>query len=118
MPTSVRALALSLLFASACAGDDGGGSTGPAAPSNLAATPLGAGAHLTWKDNSIDESEFVIMRMRMGTDTALTEVGRIPFNGTAFHDEPIVAGATYMYKVVATNENGESESNQATFMAP
>lgn len=66
----------------------------------------------------MDESEFVIMRMRMGTDTALAELGRVPFNGTAFHDEPIVAGATYMYQVVATNENGESESNQATFVAP
>ncbi len=91
---------------------------GPIAPSNLTATPLGAGAHLTWKDNSMDESEFVIMRMRMGTDIAPTELGRVPFNGTAFHDEPIVTGATYMYQVVATNVNGESESNQATFVAP
>ena len=66
----------------------------------------------------MDESEFVIMRMRLGTDTVLTELGRVPFNGTAFHDEPITAGATYTYQVVATNMNGESESNQATFMAP
>ncbi len=66
----------------------------------------------------MDESEFVIMRMRIGTDTALAELGRVPFNGTAFHDEPIVAGATYTYQVVATNQNGESESNQATFVAP
>ena len=32
--------------------------------------------------------------------------------------KPIVAGATYMYMVVATTENGDSESNQATFVAP
>ncbi len=117
MSPTLRTLAFSLLFAGACAGDDGG-AAGPAAPSNLAATPLGAGAHLTWKDNSMDESEFVIMRMRRGTDTAMTELGRVPFNGTAFHDEPIVAGATYMYMVIATNETGESESNEATFVAP
>ncbi len=117
MSHSLRTLAFSLLFAGACAGDDGA-AAGPTAPSNLTATPLGAGAHLTWKDNSTDESEFVIMRMRMGTDTAMTELGRVPFNGNSFHDEPIVAGATYMYMIVATNENGESESNQATFVAP
>ncbi|MBA3451896.1 MAG: fibronectin type III domain-containing protein [Deltaproteobacteria bacterium] len=117
MLTSPRCLALSLVLLGACAGDDGG-AAGPTAPSNLTATPLGAGAHLTWKDNSMDESEFVIMRMRMGSDTALAELGRVPFNGTAFHDEPIVAGATYMYMVVATNANGESDSNQATFVAP
>jgi hypothetical protein len=117
MSSSLRTLALSLLFAGACAGDDGG-AAGPAAPTNLTATPLGAGAHLTWKDNAMDESEFVIMRMRMGTDSALTELGRVPFNGNAFHDEPIVAGATYVYQVVAINANGESESNEATFVAP
>jgi hypothetical protein len=117
MSTFLRILAVSLGFAGACTGDDGG-RAGPLAPSNLTATPLGAGAHLTWNDNSMDESEFVIMRMRMGTDAAMTELGRVPFNGTAFHDEPIVAGATYMYQVVAANDNGESESDQVTFVAP
>jgi large repetitive protein len=109
-----RILVLSILL-SACASDD---NSGPAPPTSLTVTPLGQGAHLTWKDNSSDESEFVIMRMRMGTDPAMAELGRVPFNGTTFHDEPITAGATYLYVIVATNENGESQSNQATFVAP
>ena len=110
----LRILSLSLLLA-ACASDD---AAAPAAPTNLAVSALGAGAHLTWKDNSTDETEFVIMRQRMGTDTAMTELARVPFNGTSFHDEPITAGATYIYMVVVTNENGENQSNQATFVAP
>ena len=108
-----RIVALSLALA-ACASDDGGAA--PAAPSNLAVSPLGAGAHVTWKDNSTDETEFVIMRQQ-GTG-AMTELSRVPFNGVTYHDEPITAGATYVYMIVATNENGESPSNQATFVAP
>ena len=116
MTNRLHLLALSLvLSAASCASDD---PAGPVAPTNLVATPLGAGAHLTWKDNSMDESEFVVMRMQVGTDTAMRELGRVPFNGNSFHDEPITAGATYMYQVLATNENGESESKQATFVAP
>ncbi len=99
---------------SACADD----ASGPAAPTNLTVSPLGAGAHLTWKDNSSDESEFVITRMEQGVDTALVELARVPFNGTSFHDEPITAGATYAYQIIAINDNGESESNEATFGAP
>ena len=110
----LRILSLSLLLA-ACASDDG---AEPAPPTSLAVSALGAGAHLTWKDNSADEVEFVIMRQRMGTDTAMTEVSRVPFNGTSFHDEPLTAGATYIYMIVAMNESGESQSNQATFVAP
>ena len=106
------AIALSL---AACATDD---AAGPVAPSNLSVAPLGAGAHITWRDNSKDENEFIIMRQQMGTDTAMKELARVPFNGTAYHDEPITAGATYMYMVVATNESGESESDHATFVAP
>ena len=103
-----------LVSLAACTTDD----EGPAAPTNLAVTPLGAGAHLTWKDNSMDETEFVVMRMQEGTETVMRELGRVPFNGNSFHDEPITPGATYMYQVIATNEAGDSESNQATFVAP
>lgn len=70
-----------------------------------------------WKDNSTDEAEFVIMRQRMGTDATMTELARVPFNGTSFHDEPVTAGTTYIYMIVATNENGESQSNRVTFVA-
>jgi hypothetical protein len=101
-------LGLLVILVSACASDD---AAAPAAPTNLAVTSLGAGAHLTWKDNSADETEFVIMR-----DS--TEIARVPFNGVTFHDEPVTAGATYIYQVAATNDGGESMSNVATFVAP
>ena len=117
MFNSSKVLAVSLLLSvSSCTSDDA--ASGPAAPTNLAATPLGAGAHLTWKDNSMNESEFIVMRQQTGVDTAMRELGRVPFNGNSFHDEPITAGATYMYMIVATNEDGENESNHATFVAP
>ncbi|MEO8705192.1 MAG: fibronectin type III domain-containing protein [Kofleriaceae bacterium] len=108
-------LVLIALLVAACASDD---AAPPAAPTNLDATSLGAGAHLTWKDNSSDEDEFVIMRQKVGTDAAMTELARVPFNGNTFHDEPITAGTTYMYMVVATGPGGDSDSNPATFVAP
>jgi hypothetical protein len=111
MPTRLRLVALSIAF-TACASDD----AGPVAPTNLMVSPLGAGAHLTWKDNSSDESEFIIMR-KIGSE-AMAELARVPFNGTTYHDEPIMSGANYVYMIVATSGGGESESNQATFVAP
>jgi hypothetical protein len=111
MPTRLRLVALSIVLG-ACADEPA-----PAAPTSLMVSPLGAGAHLTWKDNSSDESEFVIMR-KTSTDAAMTELARVPFNGTTYHDEPITSGTTYVYMIVATNAAGESESNQAMFVAP
>ena len=64
----------------------------------------------------MDEDEFVIMR-KEGT-AAMAELARVPFNGMTYHDEPITSGATYVYMVVATNDNGDSESNQAMLVAP
>lgn len=98
----------------ACATDP----AAPAAPTTLAVAPLGAGAHLTWIDNSSDEDEFVVMRQQMGTDAAMVELARVPFDTVTYHDEPITSGATYMYMVVATNAAGDAPSNQATFVAP
>jgi hypothetical protein len=113
MPSRPRLVVIAILLG-ACASDD---AAAPAAPTDLMVSSLGAGAHLTWKDNSSDESEFVIMR-KVSTDAAMAELARVPFNGTSYHDEPIATGTTYIYMIVATGEHGESESNQATFVAP
>ncbi len=108
-----------LLFAAVAAfGCSDSGVAPPAAPTNLLVTPLGAGAHLTWTDNSGDELEFAIMRQEMGVDPAMAEIASVPFNGVSFHDEPITAGATFVYQVIAINEGGEAESNAVTFDAP
>jgi len=99
----------------ACTGSD---VAAPAAPSTLAVTLLGGGAHLTWIDNSTDEDEFVIMRQLQGSDADMRELARVPFDTVTYHDEPITSGATYIYMVVATNAAGDAASNQATFVAP
>lgn len=103
-----------LVIVAACATDG----APPTAPSNLTASALAGGAHVSWKDNSTDEDEFVIMRQQMGTDAAMKELARVPRNNTSFHDEPLVSGATYLYQVDASNANGETASNTVMFTAP
>ena len=104
-----------LVLVVACAADE---PTPPAAPTALAVSLLGAGAHLTWQDNATNEDEFVIMRQKMGADAAMVELARVPFDTATYHDEPITSGATYLYMVTATNVAGDTSSNQATFVAP
>jgi len=104
-----------LVFAVACASDD---PSPPVAPTALSVSLLGAGAHLTWQDNSNNEDEFVVMRQQMGSDAAMVELARVPFDTVTYHDEPITSGATYLYMVTATNAAGDTSSNQATFVAP
>lgn len=117
----IRTLSLSLLLAflaTACMSMDKNTGTGPAAPTELAASALSGGAHLTWKDNSTDETEFMIMRMQEGVDTEMKTVASVPFNGTAYHNTPLTSGSTYMYVVGAMNDKGENDSAMITFVAP
>ena len=118
--TIYRLLATPLLGATlalaACASDSG--AKAPVAPTNLAAASLSGGAHLTWKDNSNNETEFMVMRMQVGTDADYKTLTSVPFNTTAYHDAPLTSGKQYMYKVMAMNDGGESYSNEITFNAP
>jgi hypothetical protein len=116
---SHRSLVLVLsLGLSACGGDDGGGGV-PAAPTNLAGSVLSGGAHLTWTDNSDNETEFMIMRMEMGSTAGYSVVAMPPFNTATYHDAPLTAGKTYMYMVHAVNDAGDSQpSNEVTVAIP
>ena len=96
-------------------GDDG--ATAPVAPTNLAAAPLSGGAHLTWVDNSDNETEFMIMRM-VGVDTTYQELTTVPFDTTQYHDAGVTPGTVYMYQIMAMNDAGAAESNEVTFTAP
>jgi hypothetical protein len=89
-----------------------------AAPSGLVVEPLDGGAHLTWHDNSDNEASFMIERKMPGEDWMT--VGMVPFNTTAFHDPQIMAGVTYMYRVMAMPKSGDhgSYSNEAMCMGP
>ena len=99
----------------ACAGDDGGGP--PAAPSNLAGSVLSGGAHLTWTDNSDNETQFMIMRKEMGAAGDFATVATPTFNTTTYHDAPLTAGKTYVYMVMAMNDAGDSEPSNEVMVA-
>lgn len=83
-----------------------------AAPSGLATALLGGGAHLTWKDNSPDESEFQIERKEAGGN--YVKVDSVTFDIVQYHDEPLSAGVTYSYRVRAVAGERVSEySNES-----
>lgn len=105
----------SFLLAAACGDSDGGA---PAPPSGLAAEPLTGGAHLTWTDNADNETEFMVMRMDGLVDAEYRTIATVPFDTEQYHDAPLTSGTTYMYKVMAMNDEGDSESSEIRFDAP
>ena len=104
---------LLLVYAACSDGEHGGGDNPPAAPSSLRVSKLGGGGHLTWTDNSNDEDEFMIMRKE--GNGAYVDLGRVTFNTTQYHDEPLTAGVTYTYMVMAMSDGGQSSSNEVTY---
>ena len=100
-------------FLLSCATDSGGGDNPPTAPTNLGVERLGSGGHLTWTDNADNEEEFMIMR-KDGT-AAYVELVRVPFDSTAYHDEPLTTGTTYTYMVMSMNAAGQAESNEVMY---
>lgn len=86
-------------------------------PTELKVAPLSGGAHLTWKDNSKDETQFVIER-KVGA-AAFTNVATVPFDATQYHDAPLVSGTTYVYRVMAMGpKDAMALSNEVSFAAP
>ncbi|MBT8049326.1 MAG: multicopper oxidase domain-containing protein [Gammaproteobacteria bacterium] len=86
----------------------------PAAPSGLSATAASSSAiDLAWTDNSGDELYFKIERSTDGAsftphDTANADV-------TVYSDSGLAANTPYWYRVVATNDFGDSDpSNVAS----
>lgn len=124
---SIKVLAsgvLALALISGCGSDteDGSSTAAVAAPSSLKAEPVDGGAHLTWKDNSDNESEFMIERMDHSGDAQWDTLATVPFDTAQYHDGAVTAGTTYMYRVMAMPKSGEHKdgkySNEVTFVAP
>ena len=112
----VGLLALAIAGLAACGGDDDDGaasaSTTVQAPSNLMVSELDGGAHVTWKDNSDNESGFMVERKSGSEDWKV--IGNVPFDTTVYHDPNLAAG-TYMYRVMAMPKSGEHETGKGAY---
>lgn len=116
----LRALLLAslCLALAACAMDHGDADSPPAAPTGLEASEVAGGAHLTWTDNSDNEDHFMVVRMEDGVDPEYDVISTATFDAVQYHDADVTSGSTYMYKIIAMNGAGESESNEVSFTAP
>ena len=90
---------------------------GPAAPTMLTSEVLTGGAHLTWKDNATNETQFMVQRMEVGGSGSYTTVASPTFNTTQYHDALLTAGKTYVYAVMAMNNSGESDMSNEVMLA-
>ena len=88
--------------------------SGPAAPSNLAAsTASGSSAILTWTDNSSNESGFRIER-KVGTGayaTLFTTAANV-----VTHTDSALGAGTYTYRVLATGSPVSAPSNEVVVL--
>jgi hypothetical protein len=80
----------------------------PSAPTALAVTTVsGSELKLTWNDNSSNESGFKIERSSNGTDFSV--ISTTAANATEFSNTGLTRGATFHYRVRATNGGGDSD---------
>lgn len=112
--------------ATARLGQAGAPPTPPLAPSGLVATPiLGSRVDLTWLDNAVDETGFVVERctgtpaLCAGSPGGFAVVGSVGVDATAFSDLGLSPGVTYTFRVAAQNGAGSSAySNLAGATTP
>jgi formylglycine-generating enzyme required for sulfatase activity len=91
--------------------------TSPAAPSGLGVTMLSVSMlHLTWTDNSSNETGFKIERSPNGT-TNWTLVKDAAANTTSWDDSGLSAGTAYYYRIMATNAVGDSAYSNSCSVA-
>jgi cytochrome c553 len=83
--------------------------TAPSAPSNLVATAAsGTRVNLTWTDNSSNEVGFRIQRATNSGFTLGVTNATATANVNTYGDTAVVSGTTYYYRLLATNNAGES----------
>jgi fibronectin type 3 domain-containing protein len=87
--------------------------TPPSAPSGLVATAANAKqVNLTWQDTSLNENGFRIERSTNGGKN-WSVIGSLGANSTTFVDGTVSARKTYMYRVRAFNDAGNSACSNA-----
>ncbi|MCY1057662.1 fibronectin type III domain-containing protein [Nannocystis sp. SCPEA4] len=89
----------------------------PAAPTELAGSIVDGGVHLTWKDVSDNEDNFVVENKAEG-DAEFSVVIELPFDSITYHDTAVVAGTSYVYRVKAVNAAGEGVSAELSVQVP
>ena len=83
------------------------GNTPPVAPTLLSAVAFPSEVKLSWQDNSIDESGFVLERSTNGT--TFEKVKDLPINATGYTVGGLTPATSYSFRVKATNKNGDSD---------
>jgi len=80
----------------------------PAAPTGLTAANSSRGVvTLAWKDNSNNETSFLIERST-SVDSGYVQIGSVGANGTGYFDSAVVRKTTYYYRVRAANSSIKS----------
>ena len=94
----------------------GGGAGSAGVPSELKGEKMGGGFHLSWKDNSNDEEEFLVEQKAGGA--AFAEFTRLPFNTTQHMVESGEVGQEYRFRVRAKLPGGLTEPSNEVMWTP
>ncbi len=80
----------------------------PGAPSNLGVSSISPNkVSLTWADNSDDETGFKLQR-KIGSTGTFTDIKTTVANVIAYTNSALLDGASYSYRLCATNSAGDS----------
>ncbi len=80
----------------------------PRTPTDLAVNTMGGAANLSWADNSLNETGFVVQRAGDAGFTTELVTFKVAEDATSYSDDTIVPGQTYYYRVFATNVVGDT----------
>jgi hypothetical protein len=83
-----------------------GSAAGPAAPDHLSATVSGTNAHLSWTDNSTNETGFIVSATTDGANYVTLDT--VAANVHHYTDSSLTPNTSYVYRVRAINAAGES----------
>ncbi|MCB1054604.1 MAG: hypothetical protein KDD11_03730 [Acidobacteria bacterium] len=94
----------------------GGGGSGPAAPTGLAAELDKLDAFLSWTDASSDETAFKVYRGQGGG--ALSEIAELGTGATQYYDRDLAPATTYQYQVASVRGTKVSRSSVVSVLTP
>lgn len=91
----------------------------PLAPSNFHAQATSqTSVHLSWQDNSADETSFRVERRVGASGSGWTVIANPDPDQTQVDDPSVAAGTTYTYRIFAVNGVGDSPAAAALVTTP